>query len=64
MDSKSDMKLCPRCKTGYETYMNDNKSPICPYLGSHTGEKCGYFVEMVVPCEGESDEWSSRLKKI
>ena len=64
MDSKSGIKLCPHCKTGYAIYMYDDKSPICPYLGGHNGQACGYFVEMDVSCEEENDEWNSRLKKI
>ena len=60
MDSKSDMKLCPRCKTGYETYSHDDKSPMYPYLSSHNGQACGYFVEMDVSCEEENEIWQGQ----
>lgn len=46
MDAQKNIKLCPKCKIGYDSYTLDTLSPICPYLGSHTGESCGYFVEM------------------
>ena len=30
-----DIKLCPKCKTGAESYALDPKSPVCPYLQFH-----------------------------
>lgn len=39
-------KLCPNCKTGAESYLLDNKSPMCPYLGMHTGKACAKYIPM------------------
>lgn len=33
-------KLCPHCKTGKRTYELDRRSPECPYMHCHDGEKC------------------------
>ena len=36
--------LCPKCKTGAESYRLDPKSPMCPYLQYHNVERCPFFV--------------------
>ena len=36
--------LCPKCKTGKETYELDNLSDNCPYLGCYKNNKCLFFV--------------------
>ncbi len=47
--------LCPKCKTGVESYRLDPKSPMCPYLSSHNGEKCPFFVP-IKESEANDDE--------
>ncbi len=46
MESGKNIQLCPQCKTGRDSYLYDSKSPVCPYMGSHNGQSCSYFVEM------------------
>ena len=41
-----DIKLCPKCKTGAESYALDPKSPVCPYLPFHNGTTCKFFTVM------------------
>lgn len=36
--------LCPNCKTGRDSYLIDETSPICPYLGCYNGRRCAYYV--------------------
>ena len=38
--------LCPKCKTGQETYLLDSRNPFCPYIRFHNGEKCSMFRQM------------------
>lgn len=39
-------QLCPRCKTGRDSYLLDNRSPFCPYLYLHKGDRCARFEEI------------------
>lgn len=48
-------QLCSQCKTGAESYRLDPKSPICPYLSSHNGERCPFFVT-IKESEASGDE--------
>ena len=36
-------QLCPKCKTGAESYKLDPKSEVCPYLQYHNGKSCPFF---------------------
>lgn len=36
-------KLCPKCKTGKESYMLDKHSEVCPYIYCYKNGKCAYF---------------------
>lgn len=38
-------KICTKCKIGRESYMIDERSPICPYMESLRGRKCGCYVK-------------------
>lgn len=42
-------ELCSRCKTGRDSLLIDPRSDTCPYLGTHTGKKCGMFVKLKKP---------------
>ncbi len=35
--------LCPTCKTGQLTYLQDNRSPFCLYLNCHNGTTCTMY---------------------
>ena len=35
--------LCPVCKTGLESYLIDETSPVCPYLKCYNGYNCAYY---------------------
>ncbi len=39
-------QLCPKCKTGADSYLLDNKSSVCPYMHLHNGKSCPMFKEM------------------
>ena len=41
--NKNTTQLCPNCKTGLETYLLDNRGPICPYISYHDGATCFMF---------------------
>lgn len=38
--------LCPKCKTGQDTYLLDNRNPFCPYLSFHNVDNCFMFKPM------------------
>ena len=40
--------LCPKCKTGRDSYLLDPKSPVCPYLLCHMGISCARFVPLAI----------------
>ncbi len=44
--NKNTPQLCPKCKTGQDTYLLDNRSPFCPYLPCHNGKSCSMFVPL------------------
>ena len=46
MRKQTSGQLCPKCKTGAESYKLDPKSPMCPYLEYHNGKTCPYFSEL------------------
>lgn len=48
-------QLCPRCKTGYEQYMLDQKAPECPYMSVNNGRFCPFF-ENFEKSENEAGE--------
>lgn len=43
MKQKNNEQLCPKCQTGYDTYLLDDKSPFCPYIHCHNGKSCTMF---------------------
>ena len=43
MKQKNNEQLCPKCQTGYDTYLLDNKNPFCPYIHCHKGTSCTMF---------------------
>ena len=43
MKQKNNEQLCPKCQTGYDTYLLDNKNPFCPYIHCHNGTRCTMF---------------------
>ena len=43
MQLKKKRILCPNCKTGRESCMVDENSPVCPYLSCYDGYDCGYY---------------------
>lgn len=43
MKQKNSEQLCPKCQTGYYTYLIDNKSHFCPYIHCHNGTNCTMF---------------------
>lgn len=51
-------KLCPKCKTGQDTYRLDSSSPMCPYIGCYNGKHCPMFVRMDKPEKGRASEES------
>ena len=46
MKNKNKVQLCPNCKTGADSYILDDKSPVCPYMHLHNGESCAKFKKM------------------
>ena len=46
MNSKKEIKLCPNCRTGAESFKQDSRSPVCPHLGLHTGKACAKYEPM------------------
>ncbi len=36
--------ICPRCKTGKDTYELDKRSETCPYIGHWKKGKCQFYV--------------------
>lgn len=48
MKGKNNSQLCPNCKTGYDSYLLDNRSSFCPYLRYHDGTECRMFVAIKV----------------
>ncbi len=36
-------QLCPKCKTGADSYKLDPKSVMCPYIHFHNGKSCPFF---------------------
>lgn len=39
----TNQQICPKCKTGAESYKLDPKSPVCPHLEYHNGKSCSFF---------------------
>lgn len=39
-------QLCPKCRVGAESIKLDEKSPVCPYMKYHNGERCARFEEL------------------
>ena len=35
--------ICPDCKTGKDSYLIDENSPVCPYLECYDGYNCAYY---------------------
>jgi len=44
--SDEKLQLCPNCKTGQDTYLLDSRSPFCPHIACHDGERCVMFVPL------------------
>lgn len=55
MNYEINRQLCPKCKTGAESYRLDPKSPMCPYLQYHNVERCPFFVP-IKESEASGDE--------
>lgn len=36
-------QICPRCKTGKDSYELDNRSEACPYIGCWKINKCPFY---------------------
>ena len=51
MKVESEM-ICPKCKTGHDSFKLDPKSTECPYLYCHTGKSCSMFA----PIENEGSD--------
>lgn len=49
-------QLCPKCKTGLESYQLDPKSEACPYLAYHNGETCIFYKPLYDESESDSNE--------
>lgn len=43
MDNKENEQLCPKCKTGKNSYILDPKSVFCPHIACLSKNGCGYF---------------------
>ncbi len=37
-------KKCPGCAVGKKLYSLDKNSPFCPYLYSHNGKSCPFYI--------------------
>ena len=59
MKQKNNEQLCPKCQTGYDTYLLDNKNPFCPYIHCHNGTSCAMFK----PLKENTDPRTSGLIK-
>lgn len=42
-------KICPRCKTGKDSYDLDKHSEACPYIGCWKNGKCSFYVPLEKP---------------
>lgn len=42
-------QICPRCKTGKESYDLDSHSEACPYIGCWKKGKCPFYVPLEKP---------------
>ena len=45
MENKKKPKriICPDCKTGKDSYLIDENSPVCPYIDSYDGYNCSFY---------------------
>ncbi len=45
MEKKKNPKriICPDCKTGKNSYLIDENSPVCPYFDSYDGCNCAFY---------------------
>lgn len=41
--TKNDPQLCPNCQVGRDSFLLDNRSPYCHYIGFHNGKACSKF---------------------
>ena len=46
MEANVEKQLCPHCQTGYDTYMLDNRSTVCPYLDGYNENGCIYYKKL------------------
>lgn len=42
-------KLCPKCKTGMDSYEEDRHSEVCPYINCLKNGKCSFYVPLEKP---------------
>lgn len=42
-------QICPRCKTGRDSYILDEHSESCPYIGCWKNGKCQFYVPLEKP---------------
>lgn len=42
-------QICPRCKTGRDSYILDEHSESCPYIGCWKDGKCQFYVPLEKP---------------
>lgn len=50
------IQLCPMCQTGADTLRLDPQSPMCPYLGFHSGNECRFFKSIIRCNDSEKGE--------
>lgn len=43
MEQKNSEQLCPKCQTGLDMFILDNRSPFCQYISCHNGKSCAMF---------------------
>ncbi len=46
MNYETNRQLCPKCKTGADSYKLDPRSPVCPYQQHYKKKSCPFFVPM------------------
>ena len=47
-------QICPRCKTGKDSYELDKRSEACPYIGCWKNGKCSFYEPLENPSESKS----------
>ncbi len=42
-------QICPRCKTGKDSYELDKRSEACPYISCWKNGKCSFYEPLEMP---------------